>query len=95
VIRKITLKAEGEHISFAQALSSEPETLKAIGGQLSKLSASGAQQLSASSAQQLSAGGDAAVLEWFEHPENYNGLSVKKARELAAKYKKAMEELDV
>jgi hypothetical protein len=80
VIRKITLKAEGEHTGFAQALASEPETLKAVGGQLFRLGL-------------IKDQGEA--LKWFECPENYNGLSVKKARELAAKYKKAMEELDV
>jgi adenylosuccinate lyase len=80
VIRKITLKAEKERISFARALASEPETLKAVGGQLSRLGL---------------VKDEAAALRWFEHPERYNGLSVKKARELAAKYTKAMEDLDV
>jgi adenylosuccinate lyase len=28
------------------------------------------------------------ALSWFEKPEQYNGLAVKKAKTLAAKYKK-------
>jgi adenylosuccinate lyase len=80
VIRKITIKAEAEKISFALALSGEPETLSRIGGQLFRLGKIDRPE---------------AALEWFEKPESYRGLAVKKARELAQKYKKLMEETDV
>ncbi|MDR2101111.1 MAG: adenylosuccinate lyase [Treponema sp.] len=76
VIRRITLKAEKEGLSFAQALAGEPEVLERIGGKMAELglipAASG-------------------VLSFFEKPEQYNGLAVKKARAIAAKYRKLME----
>jgi adenylosuccinate lyase len=78
VIRKITLAAEKEKRSFAQALAAEPETLARIGNRMVCLGLIGAPE---------------EALGWFEHPEQYRGLSVKKAKELAAKYKKLMESL--
>jgi adenylosuccinate lyase len=76
VIRKITLKAEKERLSFARALAGEPAVLERIGGKMAELGlipkASG-------------------VLSFFEKPERYNGLAVKKARAIAAKYRKLME----
>jgi adenylosuccinate lyase len=76
VIRKITLKAEKEGLSFAGALAGEQAALEKIGGKMAELglipAASG-------------------VLSFFEKPESYNGLAVKKARTIAAKYRKLME----
>jgi adenylosuccinate lyase len=73
IIRKITLRAEKESLSFAQALAKEPQTLNRIAGQMVKIG--------------LVDSADKA-LTWFEKPEQYRGLAAKKARELAAKYRK-------
>jgi adenylosuccinate lyase len=80
VIRKITLTAEKEKLSFAQALSKESEVLARIGNKMSELGL-------------IAATGDAskAALAWFEKPEQYCGLAVKKAKTLSAKYRKLME----
>jgi adenylosuccinate lyase len=75
VIRKITLGAEKEKLTFAQALAREPEVLERIGRKMAELGLVGAP-------------GEA--LSWFEKPEQYRGLSVKKAKELAAKYRRLM-----
>jgi adenylosuccinate lyase len=77
VIRKITLTAEKERLSFAEALSREPETLARIGDRMAALG------LASSSGE---------VLSFFASPERYSGLSVKKAREIAAKYRKLMKQ---
>jgi adenylosuccinate lyase len=77
VIRKITLNAEQEKLSFAAALSKEPEVLRAIGGKMAELG--------------LVSSADEA-LSFFEQPERYNGLAAKKAKALARKYKKLMGE---
>ncbi|MDR1277877.1 MAG: adenylosuccinate lyase [Treponema sp.] len=76
VIRKITLAAERNKTTFAEALAAEPEVLKRIGGQLAALGL-------------IPAGGDA--LSFFDKPERYCGLAVKKAKAIAAKYRKLME----
>ncbi|MDR1654598.1 MAG: adenylosuccinate lyase, partial [Treponema sp.] len=76
LIRRITLKAEKEKLSFAAALSGEPEVLTRIGAKMLELG------LINSMAEKLS---------FFEHPENYSGLAAKKARRLAQKYRKLME----
>ncbi|MDR1445612.1 MAG: adenylosuccinate lyase [Treponema sp.] len=76
LIRKITLKAEKERLSFAAALSGEPEVLTRIGAKMLELG------LIASMTEKLS---------FFEHPENYSGLAAKKARNLARKYRELME----
>jgi adenylosuccinate lyase len=81
VIRKITLKAEKEHISFSRAIAGEPDTLERIGVQLLALG-----QAPAGSPAGYHAG---AALEFFSRPEKYRGLAAKKAKELAAKYRKA------
>ncbi|GHV94918.1 adenylosuccinate lyase [Spirochaetia bacterium] len=73
VIRRITLKAEKEKLSFAAALAQEPETLQKIGGKMAELG------LIASPAE---------VLSFFEKPECYCGLAAKKAKALVQKYKK-------
>jgi adenylosuccinate lyase len=75
VIRKITLKAEKENISFAAALSAEPDVLARIGKKMAELGL-------------VSNAVDA--LSWFEKPEQYNGLAVKKAKALAVKYRELM-----
>jgi adenylosuccinate lyase len=76
IIRGITLRAEQEHISFAAALGREGELLARIGGKMAELGL---------------VAEPSAALSWFERPEQYRGLAVKKARELAAKYRKLME----
>ncbi|MDR3170679.1 MAG: adenylosuccinate lyase [Treponema sp.] len=73
VIRKITLRAEEEGLSFAQALAEEGALLARISGKMVELG--------------LVATADAA-LSFFERPERYRGLAVEKARALAAKYRK-------
>jgi adenylosuccinate lyase len=74
-IRKITLAAEKEGLSFAEALAREPETLARIGAKLAEKGL-------------VNAPGEA--LGFFEQPEKYRGLSARKARALAAKYRGLM-----
>jgi adenylosuccinate lyase len=78
IIRKITLKAEKENLSFSQAIAGERGLLERIGGRLLELRYPG------------SPAGDPAdaALEFFSRPEQYHGLAAKKAKELAAKYRK-------
>ncbi|MDR1588425.1 MAG: adenylosuccinate lyase [Treponema sp.] len=73
VIRKITLAAERDGLSFAEALAKEPETLSRIGEKMEELGI-------------IAPAADA--LRWFERPEQYRGLAAEKAKALAAKYKK-------
>jgi adenylosuccinate lyase len=75
VIRKITLAAEKDNVSFAEALAKESAVLSRIGDQMVKIGI-------------IKNSGD--VLSFFEKPELYNGLAVKKARELAKKYRSLM-----
>jgi adenylosuccinate lyase len=75
LIRKITLAAEREKISFAKALAGAPEALSRIGGKMAELGI-------------VAAPGEA--LAWFERPEQYRGLAEKKAKELAKKYREVM-----
>ncbi|MFP3042810.1 adenylosuccinate lyase [Treponema primitia] len=75
VIRKITLTAEKENISFAAALTKEGDVLSRIGGKMAELG------LVASASDALS---------FFEKPERYCGLAVKKAKTLSAKYRQLM-----
>jgi adenylosuccinate lyase len=77
VIRRITLRAEREGLSFAAALAGEPETLARISGKLAELG------LVPEAAEALS---------FFECPELYRGLSVRKAKAIAAKYRELMEQ---
>jgi adenylosuccinate lyase len=72
VIRKITLAAEKEHTSFAQALAAEPQVLARIGEQLAALGVIPAA---------------AAALSFFDNPERYSGLAAKKAKTIARKYR--------
>jgi adenylosuccinate lyase len=79
VIRKITLNAEQENLSFAQALGKEPELLEKIGKKMSDL---GIIAVGKDTTQQ--------VLLWFEKPQAYCGLAAKKAKSLAEKYRTLM-----
>ncbi|MDR1390119.1 MAG: adenylosuccinate lyase [Treponema sp.] len=80
IIRKITLAAEEQKISFAAALAREPDTLGAIAAQLEKLTYI--------KSDGTESGLKSAALAWFENPGQYRGLAVKKAKELAVKYRK-------
>jgi len=80
VIRKITLAAEKENISFAAALAKEPETLKKISGKLAELGLITAR----------TDGSTEEALFFFENPQRYSGLAAKKAKTLAEKYKALM-----
>jgi adenylosuccinate lyase len=75
IIRKITLAAEKEKRSFAEALAGEPEALARIGGKMAELGLIAPEE---------------EALSWFEKPEQYRGLAEKKARELAVKYRDLM-----
>ncbi|MDR0601693.1 MAG: adenylosuccinate lyase [Treponema sp.] len=77
VIRKITLRAEAEKLSFAQALSGESDVLEKIGRKMAETG------IVPDASQALS---------FFENPERYSGLAAKKAKELALKYRKLMED---
>jgi adenylosuccinate lyase len=95
LIRKITLKAEREKLSFSQAIAGEPELLERIGGQLLALAPAPTENSAEASVRYFAAGSNAvtnpaaAALEFFSRPEKYCGLAAKKAKELAAKYRKA------
>jgi adenylosuccinate lyase len=89
IVRKITLKAEKEKLSFAQALAGEGDALKRIGEQLVKLGRAGDLPPGRGEASPDPA---AAALSFFTRPEAYCGLAEKKARELAAKYRALMEQ---
>jgi len=77
VIRKITLTAEKENISFAAALAKEPDTLKKISGKLAELGL----------IEVKTDGSTEEALLFFENPQRYCGLAAKKAKALAEKYK--------
>jgi len=82
VIRKITLTAEREGISFYKALAAEKEIMQCIGEQLIRKNIADPKAADAQ---------DAAAL-FFKKPENYRGLAAKKALELAVKYRTLMKE---
>ena len=82
VIRKITLRAEQENLSFVQALAQEKEVLFRIGKKMI--------ELGLIKADFDNDGVMKAALAWFEKPEQYRGLSVKKAKALSAKYRELM-----
>jgi adenylosuccinate lyase len=75
IIRKVTLAAERENISFAAALAREAALLEKIGGKLAELG------LISSTSE---------VFTFFNNPERYCGLSSYKAKSLAEKYKALM-----
>ena len=72
IVRRITLRAEREGVSFASALAGEPDALARIGLKLAELGL-------------VSRREDAPA--FFEKPEAYCGLAEKKARTIAAKYR--------
>jgi adenylosuccinate lyase len=73
IIRQITLKAEKERCPFFLALKSNNDAWRRITAQMITLGRAANEEEAAA---------------FFEHPEKYCGLAVKKARELAAKYRK-------
>jgi adenylosuccinate lyase len=77
VIRRITVKAEREGIDFAAALAGEPETLSRIGVKLAELGLVPRAE---------------EALSFFRRPELYRGLSVRKARTIALKYRELMKQ---
>ena len=83
VIRKITLVAEEKHLTFAQALAEEKETLSKIAAKMAELGLISTDKTPGALSIE-------AALAWFEKPEQYCGLAVKKARSIAEKYKKIM-----
>jgi adenylosuccinate lyase len=92
VIRRITLRAEQNGTSFAAALAAEGETLARIGEQLAALGFVSGSLDPAGSGEPDALQSE--VLAWFEKPEQYRGLAAKKAKELAAKYRKIVQEND-
>jgi adenylosuccinate lyase len=79
IIRRITLAAEAERLSFAEALAREPEVLARIAGKMADLGIA-------------PSGSTEDALAFFARPEQYRGLAVKKAREIAAAYDKQMKQ---
>jgi len=80
VIRKITLAAEKESLSFSEALAREGEILDRISSQMAALGIIPSGKSAGETAK--------AALAWFQKPEQYRGLAAKKARDIAEKYKK-------
>jgi adenylosuccinate lyase len=72
IIRRITLSAEKEKTSFAEALAKETALVEKIGGKLKELG--------------LIETADSA-LSFFENPQRYCGLASVKAKAIAKKYK--------
>ena len=81
VIRKITLAAEREKLTFAQALVREKEAFSRISAKMAELGLIGSSEIARLNLAE----------EWFKKPEQYCGLAVKKAKTLAAKYRKLFE----
>lgn len=76
VIRKITLKAEQNKLNFAEALAEDQEALSRIGTKMAELGLVAKKE---------------EALSFFEHPERYCGLAVRKAKTLASKYRALMD----
>jgi adenylosuccinate lyase len=77
LIRRITLAAEKERLSFAAALAREPEILSRIGKKMAELGL---------------VSDPSGALSWFEAPEQYRGLAAEKAKALAVKYRGLMDQ---
>ncbi|MDR0410682.1 MAG: adenylosuccinate lyase [Treponema sp.] len=75
VIRRITLDAEENRLSFASALSKNTDAMSRIAKKLEELG--------------ITTKTD--VLSFFENPEKYCGLAAKKAKTLAEKYRTLIE----
>jgi adenylosuccinate lyase len=82
VIRRLTLRAETEGLTFAEVLETAPDVLERIGGKVGN----GKWETGSSEEKK------AAAREFFARPENYRGLAAEKARSLAEKYRRLMEE---
>jgi adenylosuccinate lyase len=83
VIRKVTLAAEREGVSFAQALFREKEVAAKISVKRRELGlVQGDEDPEAA---------QCAALAFFENPERYRGLAAEKAKAIAEKYLKLME----
>ncbi|MDR0643438.1 MAG: adenylosuccinate lyase [Treponema sp.] len=78
IIRRITLDAEKNNLSFASALSKNMDAMSRIAEKLSERG--------------LTTKIDA--LSFFENPEKYCGLAIKKAKTLAGKYRMLMKKCD-
>jgi adenylosuccinate lyase len=78
VIRKITLTAEKENISFAAALEREPVVFDKITKKLAELGLIAQEALPSE------------ALSFFENPQGYSGLAAIKAKTLSEKYKNLM-----
>ncbi|MDR0447937.1 MAG: adenylosuccinate lyase [Treponema sp.] len=91
VIRKITLAAEKDGISFVDALAAEKEVMQRIGEQLIKQGLVPEDLMNPGNLKNLK-DSEVAALAFFNKPENYLGLAVKKTKELAAKYRMLMKE---
>jgi adenylosuccinate lyase len=76
VLRAITVAAEKEKLTCAEALAKEPAVLERVGAKMAELGI-------------VPSAGEA--LAWFLKPEQYRGLAVKKAKALSTKYKSLME----
>jgi adenylosuccinate lyase len=76
IVRRITLAAEKERLSFAEALAREPGILSRVGEKMAELGL---------------VSDPAKALSWFESPEQYRGLAPQKAKALAVTYRKLME----
>jgi adenylosuccinate lyase len=85
VIRKITLEAETRKISFCEALAEKKETLRLIGTKLVSLGL--AEKTASPEDAEDAEDAENAARDFFGRPENYRGLSAKKAKELARKYR--------
>jgi len=93
IIRKITLIAERENLSFSRALSMEKEAFSLIAAKMAELGLidkdEGGNAAYESTAQSKATLENAACA-WFENPERYCGLAAKKARSIAKKYSELM-----
>ncbi|MDR2803927.1 MAG: adenylosuccinate lyase [Treponema sp.] len=76
IIRRVTLAAERDSLSFSQALRREDAVFRRISAKMRELGI-------------INDENDA--LSFFENPCRYSGLAVEKAKSIAAKYKKLME----
>jgi adenylosuccinate lyase len=75
IIRRITLAAEKENLSFSQALRREDSVWRRIGGKMLELGL---------------INDISETLPFFENPSRYCGLSAQKAITIAAKYRALM-----
>jgi adenylosuccinate lyase len=72
VIRRVTVKAEKEHLPFSEVLACEKDALAAIEGKMRELRLIDE---------------NTSALDFFAKPENYRGIAARKAKTLAQKYR--------